>query len=61
MIDTTGKIEMTNGRKTRWVSPDSVEDLKQQGFVAVNQPVISMKPTRARQQTADDTKPTLEE
>lgn len=63
MIDTTGKIEMTNGRKTRWVSPSDQTAMREQGYQAVksNATTIVMKPPKSTVPDTVDTKPTQEE
>ncbi len=64
MIDTTGKIEMTNGRKTRWISPQDVASYRDQGYEQVkSQPTnIVMKPPKSSVLVTEDIpKPTQEE
>jgi hypothetical protein len=31
MIDKTGRVEMTDGHKTRWVNPNEVLDFQKRG------------------------------
>jgi hypothetical protein len=64
MIDTTGKIEMTNGRKTRWIASQDVASYREQGYEQVKSQAttIVMKPPKsAVQATVDEPKPIQEE
>ena len=63
MIDITGKIEMTNGRKTRWVTSQDVPGYRAQGYHEVTAPAtnIVMKPPKSVVSNTADTKPTQEE
>jgi hypothetical protein len=64
MIDTQGRIEMTNGRKTRWILSQDQASYREQGYTMVksSDPVIVMKPPKsAVQATVDEPKPIQEE
>jgi hypothetical protein len=63
MIDTTGKIEMTNGRKTRWVTSQEITSYREQGYELVKSHAtnIVMKPPKSVVPSTMDNKPTQEE
>ena len=70
MIDKENRIELFDGRKTRWVRPDEVGEFKARGFWLVSQPddpeiKVTLKSVKIAKQVVESTettiKPTTEE
>jgi len=65
MIDKTGRVEMTDGHKTRWVNPNEVLDFQKRGYhTSVEEIRVELRPRKQKQVEVPETEtqqPTISE
>jgi hypothetical protein len=65
MINKTGRVEMTDGRKTRWVMPNEVQDFQKRGYqTSIDEIRVEVRPRKQKQVEVPETEtqqPTISE
>ena len=65
MINKTGRVEMTDGHKTRWVSPNEVLGFQRRGYQTKSDEIrVEVRPRKQKQVEVPETEtqqPTISE